>query len=235
MTHLVASAFSLGCLGLCALLGFVLAASVPDSPVTRPWNPTQPFALTDQLTPVTPLKLWKVGRNPALCRAALDDPELDVTFQEPLVVSEQCFISNRVTVSKVGQAGLDPVETQCQTALRLALWERHGVRPAAQAFLGQPVAGIEQIGSYNCRPIRGSQRMSTHATAASIDISGFRLADGRVIDLAQDWDSTGPDAEFLRTVRDAACRWFETVLGPDFNALHADHFHLQLRGFGTCR
>jgi hypothetical protein len=36
-------------------------------------------------------------------------------------------------------------------------------------------------------------------------------------------------------VRDSACVWFKTALGPEFNDLHKDHFHLQSRGFGTCR
>ncbi|HEY9549063.1 MAG TPA: extensin family protein [Kiloniellaceae bacterium] len=53
--------------------------------------------------------------------------------------------------------------------------------------------------------------------------------------MAQDWDSGGVEAAFLAQVHDAACRRFGTVLGPDYNAVHADHFHLQMGGFGICR
>ena len=38
--------------------------------------------------------------------------------------------------------------------------------------------------------------------------------------------------------RDAACEVFGTVLSPDYNAAHADHFHLdqEVRGWGgVCR
>jgi len=49
------------------------------------------------------------------------------------------------------------------------------------------------------------------------------------------WDGAPEEQAFLRAARDGACRWFATTLGPDYNALHADHFHLQSRGWGTCR
>uniref|UniRef100_UPI0025EFD6C8 extensin family protein n=1 Tax=Pseudooctadecabacter sp. TaxID=1966338 RepID=UPI0025EFD6C8 len=81
----------------------------------------------------------------------------------------------------------------------------------------------------------GSTRWSTHATADAIDVSGFDLADSTTIRLIRDWDGTDDKARFLRAVRDSACTWFATTLGPDYNALHADHFHLQARGWGTCR
>lgn len=77
--------------------------------------------------------------------------------------------------------------------------------------------------------------MSTHATADAIDITGFGLADGREISLIDDWDGDDAKAAFLRAARESACRWFVTVLSPDYNALHADHFHLQSKGWGACR
>jgi hypothetical protein len=39
----------------------------------------------------------------------------------------------------------------------------------------------------------------------------------------------------MKVVHRPACRWFPLVLGPDYNNLHADHFHLQVRGWGFCR
>jgi len=65
-------------------------------------------------------------------------------------------------------------------------------------------------------------------------ITGFQFEDGRRLRLIDDWDGGGAEAEFLRQARDGACTWFATTLGPDYNALHADHFHLQSRGWGTC-
>ncbi|WP_293450383.1 extensin family protein [Planktotalea sp.] len=61
------------------------------------------------------------------------------------------------------------------------------------------------------------------------------MTDGTRVRLLKDWDDDDPKAQFLRRVRDASCYWFGTTLGPDYNAAHADHFHLQNRGWGTCR
>ena len=64
---------------------------------------------------------------------------------------------------------------------------------------------------------------------------GFRLRDGTRISLVRDWDEAGPRAAFLRDVRDGACRLFATVLSPDYNEAHRDHFHLEATGRGYCR
>ena len=40
-------------------------------------------------------------------------------------------------------------------------------------------------------------------------------------------------AAFLREVRDGACDLFATVLSPDYNAAHADHFHLDQAARGA--
>ncbi|MEM8698097.1 MAG: extensin family protein, partial [Pseudomonadota bacterium] len=80
-----------------------------------------------------------------------------------------------------------------------------------------------------------SQRMSQHATANAFDISGFLLTDGRMVTLRRDWQGSGPKAAFLRAARDGLCRWFRLVLSPDYNALHADHFHVDQGPFPSCR
>ena len=214
---------------------------LPATPLPEAWNPARPLRLEDPVTPVTGFKLWRASRDGAMCRAALAGAGAALVA-EPLPDLEdgaECGISPRVRLSQVGDAALRPVETSCAVALRLALWERHGLQPAARAAFGAGVADIRHMSSYNCRTIRTgsgpSRRMSLHATAEAIDISGVMLADGRRIDLATGWNGPADQAVFLRAVRDSACQWFATTLGPDFNALHADHFHLQSRGWGRCR
>ena len=54
------------------------------------------------------------------------------------------------------------------------------------------------------------------------------------------WRATGtatarPEAAFLREVNDGACRFFNAVLGPDYNAAHRDHFHLDMGRWRVCR
>lgn len=210
----------------------------PDTPLPRAWNPTQPLVISD---PVTPLTVWKLDRATASfdkCLAVLDG-FAELQPQDALQVTDQCFIRDRVALSGVGQSRVEPLETRCAIALRTAMWERHSLQPAAAALLGTSVQSIRHIGSYNCRQLRTtagpSTRMSTHATADAIDIAGFGLADGAQVRLIDDWDGPGPKADFLRAARDGACTWFSVTLSPDYNRLHADHFHLQSRGWGLCR
>jgi hypothetical protein len=223
--------------GVLAFGGYQVAMH-PDTPLPRQWNPTQPLAIND---PVTPLTGWKMNRAVATetqCLATLDG----LATLEPLAPLEdtdQCYIRDRVDLRGVGDARLAPLETRCAIALRMAMWERHSLQPAAAEFLGTTVQSINHIGSYNCRPMRtssgASTRMSTHATADAIDVSGFRFADGTEARLINDWEPDGPKAEFLRAARDGACEWFSLTLSPEYNRLHADHFHLQSRGWGLCR
>lgn len=125
---------------------------------------------------------------------------------------------------------------RCSVAKAFGDWARFGVDRAARQLLGSPVAKIETMGSYACRNVAGSERRSAHARAEAIDVSAFVLTDGRRIVLKRDWD--GGDAatrEFLRVVHKSACKRFGTVLGPEYNAAHADHFHLEGAGAKFCR
>jgi hypothetical protein len=137
--------------------------------------------------------------------------------------------------SPLGVSNLGPV--RCGTAKAFSDWARFGVDRAARQILGSPIARIETMGSYACRNVAGSERRSAHARAEAIDVSGFVLADGRRIVLKRDWDSGDAAArEFLRVVHQSACKRFGTVLGPEYNAAHEDHFHLEGSGGATfCR
>lgn len=210
----------------------------PDTLLSAEWNPMQPLVVSD---PVTTLTAWKLRRalgDDRMCLAAL---ATGATAQNKpdLVESAQCGISPQVTLGAAAGATVAPVNTRCQTALRLAMWARHGLQPAAKEQFGQEIARIEHFSSYSCRAIRttsgGAGRMSTHATANAIDISGFVLADGTRVSLLRDWKGESAKASFLRRANATACQWFRVTLGPEYNRLHADHFHLQHTGFGLCR
>ncbi|MEM6267028.1 MAG: extensin family protein [Pseudomonadota bacterium] len=125
---------------------------------------------------------------------------------------------------------------KCSVAQTFSGWARFGVDRAARQILGSPIARIETMGSYACRNVAGTSRRSAHARAAAIDVSGFVLEDGRRIVLKSDWNGgTAAEREFLRVVHRSACKRFGTVLGPDYNRAHADHFHLEGSGGKFCR
>ncbi|MFN3931098.1 MAG: extensin family protein [Brevundimonas sp.] len=130
------------------------------------------------------------------------------------------------------------VEMTCRTALALSLWRRQSLEPAAREILGSDVVQIDHMGAYACRNINNggvSNRVSAHAQAAALDFAGVRLRDGRRITVKADWAGDAPEARFLRRIRDDACRIFGTTLSPDYNAVHADHLHLEATETRFCR
>ena len=43
------------------------------------------------------------------------------------------------------------------------------------------------------------------------------------------WNAgSSSERAFLRTIHDSACKRFQTVLSPDYNTAHHDHFHLDM-------
>lgn len=129
----------------------------------------------------------------------------------------------------------------CPLARTFVAWVRNGVVPAGREILGSEVVRVESFGTYSCRGIVGggaasSGRLSQHATGNAVDIAAFVLRDGRRISVERDWESDDPDIRaFLRTVHGSACKRFVTVLGPDYNAAHYNHIHLDLGGGRLCR
>jgi hypothetical protein len=130
-------------------------------------------------------------------------------------------------------SNLGPVT--CPLANTFAGWARFGVDRAARAILGSALVRIETMGSYNCRNVAGTDKRSAHATGNAIDVAGFVLADGRRITVLNGWNSNDPaEREFLHMVHQSACRRFGTTLGPDFNAAHRNHLHVDLMNNGVC-
>ena len=101
------------------------------------------------------------------------------------------------------------------------LWARENTR----------VARILSGTSFMCR---GRNRVvgadiSEHGFANALDVTGFELEDGRTVTLLDDWtDALSPGGRLLRFAHSAACARFTTTLGPEANALHADHLHVDM-------
>lgn len=210
-------------------------AWLAEHPQHDPWAPLD---LNDPPGWATQRKLAALRSDPAECRAVLERSGVPFTALDP-AGEGACRRDDRTVLDETLLSPSAPPAT-CAIGAAFELWLRRGVGPAAEELLGSPVARIEHFGAYSCRRLygRAEGRWSEHATGNAIDIGAFVLADGRRIAVLGGWNGNGDEAAFLHRVRDEACQVFGTVLSPDYNAAHADHFHLDqaVRGFGgVCR
>ncbi|GGE27737.1 extensin [Agaricicola taiwanensis] len=186
---------------------------------------------------LTGLHLQRLKMDAPRCLAVLDEGNVDAQPATSRTMQNGCGYDDAVVLrgDPVGYGGA--VTLRCPAAAALVMWQRHVVAPAARQHLGTEVTTIRQLGTYSCRNInnRETGRRSQHATANAIDIAGFALANGDSVSLLRDWDDTGAKGRFLRAVRDGACPLFGAVLSPDYNALHADHFHFDMGLYSVCR
>ncbi|WP_088348678.1 MULTISPECIES: extensin family protein [Rhodomicrobium] len=126
---------------------------------------------------------------------------------------------------------LRPVATtSCGLAAALDRWLEEVVQPRAKALLQANVIRLMHLSAYVCRSRYNdtTQRISYHAFADAIDVSEFVTAKGEHINVLEHWSAGDERAQFLREAHDGACKVFGTVLGPEANAAHKNHFHLDM-------
>jgi hypothetical protein len=146
-----------------------------------------------------------------------------------------CGIATGVRVEQSAIAWNRPAEMSCALAVQLDRFESEAVQPAAQRHFGRPVMLIRHFGAYSCRGENGGNgRLSQHALGNAIDIGGFELADGTRIAVETDWRGRGPRHDFLHEVAKRACAYFNVVLTPASDALHNNHFHLDVGPYRLC-
>ncbi|MEA2700143.1 MAG: hypothetical protein QOI66_4414 [Myxococcales bacterium] len=184
-----------------------------------------PSAPSVPSTPALP-ELLKQG-----ARAEAWSPGADVVRHDGI----RCQVDDGVALFR-GASGVrwnKPVHVNGAFALRLVAFEEIA-QDEAQAILGTRIASIEHLGAYACRPIKGTAGSpSEHATGNAIDVAAFVLRDKRRIAVQRDFVAAGaepttPGGRFLRalTERLSAQRVFGTVLTPDYDRNHRNHFHL---------
>ncbi len=223
------------CAGIALLAG---CGGPPDRPVRKP----PPLLPAPDLNTRSGARIWEqlrqFHRTPDACiRAISDARDWRVQRMANTSPSPGCGLRNAVKV----QASYIPISREvdvgCPMAAALHLWMREHVQPAARLYLNSEVKQIETFGTYACRT-RNSQegaRLSEHASANAIDISGFMLGNGkqlRVMDMAK---MNEDERDFMQSVRKGGCRLFSVVLGPGADAYHNDHFHFDLGQWRLCK
>ncbi|MDA7424922.1 extensin-like domain-containing protein [Thalassococcus lentus] len=142
-----------------------------------------------------------------------------------------CGVENAVRLRQVGDVTLSqPATITCDTAKALRTWVETGVKPAI-GKTGGGVSSLRVAAHYACRT-RNHQpgaKISEHGKGKAIDISAINLADGSSITIQEGW--RGKHSKKLRAMHKAACGPFGTVLGPDSDRFHQDHFHFDTASY----
>jgi hypothetical protein len=123
---------------------------------------------------------------------------------------------------------------RCEMIPAVEKWVAEVVQPAARRHFGLAVVELKVAASYACRPInhKNGSRLSEHGYANALDVSAFQLSDGRWVAVKSGWWGDLRERAFLRHVHGGGCQIFMTVLGPNADAFHRDHFHFDLAWHG---
>ncbi|WP_316190083.1 extensin family protein [Bradyrhizobium sp. SZCCHNS2096] len=168
---------------------------------------------------------------PSACRVALTE-DIAIAPSVPAIHGPgECGGDDLVRLEAIvlpdkKRVALTPAATmRCTMATELANWVRNDVAPEV-AKLGSEVSALDNFDAYQCRGRNGKSGapLSEHGRANAIDVHGFKLADGRMIELT---DRTEP-RELRESLLHSACTRFTTVLGPDSDWYHENHIHLDL-------
>lgn len=181
-----------------------------------------------------PTPIFRGGFQPPVerpSRAGLcGDSRLQGRAISPITSNRRgCGIANPVRVTAVAGVKLTaPVRIGCDAARAFADWTERSAKPAAMATMGSALTSMRPVASYACRTrnSRPGARLSEHAKGNAIDIAGFTFANGQKVTLLKGWRGKG--GPYLRRVWKEACGPFGTVLGPNSDRFHQDHFHFDV-------
>jgi len=165
-------------------------------------------------------------------------PEIAAVQALPPISSGECAAEDVLRLEAVmardgRRIAISPPATlRCPMAEAVSHWVREELTSIA-AELGAPLKSLMVDTSYECRSrnrVAGA-KLSEHGRANAVDVRGFTLANGTVVELT--------DREAREHVRETACMRFTTVLGPGSDSYHDNHVHLDLverrSGYRICQ
>jgi hypothetical protein len=200
--------------------------SVPEPTELEPKEPAEPPA---------PPRVYQIAcpavlNGDAIAEALPPISEASCGLQSPLALSAVTANGRQIPFSNA-------VTTDCGMATALPGWIGD-VDRFLLATENTRIATVNVGTGYMCRNVNNGAtgNLSFHAFGDAVDVMGFTLEDGRTIAVETAWPGTVPGgSQLIRFAHDAACTRFTTVLGPEADAQHQDHLHLDLGCHGkTC-
>lgn len=231
----------LGCIGLFVLFSFQSSVSFGLETSLKP--PARPNSVVPSVTTPSTASLVQALRPPTRPKtiekqAARVKQQIragsvcgDARIQGKAIGTKSgrlsaCSVPNAVQITSVSGIKLTQnAIVDCTTAKAFAKWVDNSLKPQARKS-GKTVSKIQIIGHFSCRTRNGQPgaKLSEHAKGRALDIAGFEFTDGSKYTLLKDW-RTSKGGSFLKPLHRGACGPFGTVLGPNANKFHQDHFH----------
>lgn len=180
---------------------------------------------------------WRAEEESACLAAGAVRQSTFIQSRSALGGPSECGAARPFEMSAAGggRVSLRPAALlRCPMIPQVDRWVSETVGPAARHFFGADLVEIKVAASYSCRPMNNvsGASLSEHGYANALDISAFTLAGGEAITVSGGWSGSPRERAFLRAVHDGACARFTTVLGPDYDGNHRDHFHMDLARHG---
>ncbi len=212
---------------------YALASTAPvfrsPRPMERPaglrhkTSRTSYMAVGNKPVRVASTKPTAISRAGSLC----GDPRIKGEVLAPIAGKiAGCGVDKPVRVSSIDGVVLSQASIMdCTTAKTLRGWVTNSLKPAVR-FRGGGVKSLRVPSHYACRT-RNSQpgaKISEHGKGHAIDISAINFKDGSQLTVLDGWKNR-QDKKILKKLHAAACGPFGTVLGPEANRFHLDHFH----------
>jgi len=228
---------------IAALLLANLSSGADAGPVPAPLaKPGQPFPETPEpirdpvppQKPVPEVELNKTLTSNSDMRPFCELPYAAYSHQDPIDPGNGCGFDGVVALTRlepdtspaVSLPG--PLTVTCSFAQVFSSWIAEDVAPAARLHLSRELSAIVTGPGYQCRRRNNlpDGKLSEHALGNAVDVSAFQLADGHQVTIGADWSKKTAEGRFLDAIHAAACKRFSTVLGPEADASHQSHFHL---------
>jgi hypothetical protein len=180
---------------------------------------------------------WRQSEESRCLALGLARPSPFLVRRTSLGGPGHCGVANpfEMGAAQDGRVALRPAALlRCEMIPAVEKWIAEVVQPAARRHFGLHVIEVKVAASYGCRPMNhvDGARLSEHGHANALDVSGVQLADGRWVMVKSGWWGDLRERGFLRQLHGGACSVFTTVLGPNYDANHRDHLHLDLAWHG---
>jgi len=165
-----------------------------------------------------------VGSSSYSCRNIYNNPKLSLSEHATgNAIDIGGFVTadgRTITVAKAwGPTERDIAEAKKKAAEKLAA--KGGGQPASsEAAAGAPTPSIEEAGK------KAQAKEKGHLVKADFKREEAKVAAVEPGALAP---ATSKEATFLKRLHGGSCTLFATVLGPEANEAHRDHFHLDMK------